>query len=86
MDAKRERRLDEAVCVLRRRKGVQARQCHAPAAASSVKICHYSMESLLSFVRGKKKKEGPFFRSYLSQNWSLNSQYSRARNFNIELI
>jgi hypothetical protein len=56
MDAKRERRLDDAVCVLRRRKGVQARQCHAPAAASSVNSCHYSMENLLSFVRGKKKK------------------------------
>jgi hypothetical protein len=56
MDAKRERHLDEAVWVLRRRKGVKARQCHAPTAASSAKSGHYSMENLLSFVRGKKKK------------------------------
>lgn len=51
-DARPISRLDEAVPILRKRKGVQAWQCHAPAAASSVNSCHCSMENLLSFVSG----------------------------------
>lgn len=56
-DARRISRLDEAVPILRRRKEVQAWQCHAPAAASSVNSCHCSMKNLSSFVRGGEKME-----------------------------